>query len=274
MAEDAPGSDSINELDIVYRDEFLVAVYKPAGLLVHRSEIDRHETVFAVQMLREQLQQRVYTVHRLDKPTSGLMLFALNAEDGTKLAVDFQDRGVRKEYQALARGFVQPQGTIDYAYAQRFDPLDPATHDRARKQDAITRYRCLQHFELDEPLGRYQTARFSQLLLKPETGRKHQIRRHMKHLSHQLAGDTTYGDGRQNTFMREHFNCHRLMLCATRLRFEHPRTGEAMDLVVEPDISFTSVLAQLKNESLPVPDMTEETEIPQNAKTDSADTTK
>lgn len=252
-----PAIEPAPVLDIVYRDDYLVAVYKPAGLLVHRSEIDRHETVFAVQVLREQLQQRVYTVHRLDKPTSGLMLFALNAEDGAHLAMKFQNRGVQKQYRALARGFVPLQGCVDYAYALRFDALDPATHDRERKQDAVTRYQCLQQFELDLPVGRYQTARFSLVELQPETGRKHQIRRHLKHLSHQLAGDTTYGDGRQNKLLRDHFNCHRLMLCATRLQFEHPRSGQAMDLAVEPDPSFSDVIARMNALSLPVPDSTE-----------------
>ena len=246
--------DPFTELQIVYRDDYLVAVYKPAGLLVHRSEIDRHETVFAVQVLREQLQQRVYTVHRLDKPTAGLMLFALNAEDGAQLATEFQNRGVQKQYRALARGFMPSEGCIDYAYAQRFDALDPATHDRERKQDAVTRYRRLQRYELGLPLGRYQTARFSLVEMQPETGRKHQIRRHLKHLSHPLAGDTTYGDGRQNKLLREHFNCHRLMLCATGLQFKHPRSGQAMDLNVEPDSSFNDVLVRLQEISLPVPE--------------------
>lgn len=241
-----------NGLQIVYRDEYLVAVYKPSGLLVHRSEIDRRETVFLVQLLRDQIGQRVHTVHRLDKPTSGLMLFALNTEDATRLSVDFQERAVSKRYVALVRGFMPRQGSIDYAYALRYDSLDPATHDQTRKLEALTHYRCLQQLELAIPMGRYPSARFSLLELQPETGRKHQIRRHLKHLSHPIAGDTTYGDGRQNQLMREHFNCHRLMLCATHLQFKHPRTGEEMELKVEPDSGFVAVLGKMRDQAVTV----------------------
>jgi len=232
-------------LDILYRDKHLLAVYKPAGLLVHRSEIDRHETVFAVQVLREQLQQRVYTVHRLDKPTSGLMIFAFNSEDAAHLSNQFEQRKVKKNYVALVRGFMQSEGTVDYAYAQRFDKLDPATHDRERKLSAITHFKCLQQFEIDIPVDRYQSARYSLLQLTPETGRKHQIRRHMKHLSHPIAGDTTYGDGKQNKLLRDHFNCQRLMLSASRLQFQHPQSGEQMDIKAEPDATFADVVAAM-----------------------------
>jgi len=233
-------------LDILYRDAFLVVVHKPAGLLVHRSEIDRHETVFAVQVLREQLQQRVYTVHRLDKPTSGVMIFAFNSGDAARLSDQFEKRRVSKYYAALVRGFMPAEGTVDYAYAQRFDALDPATHDRDRKQSAVTHYKCMKQFELNIPVDRYQSARFSLLQLKPETGRKHQIRRHMKHLSHPIAGDTTYGDGKQNKLLRDHFNCQRLMLTATRLQFEHPQSGQSMDIKAEPDASFADVISAME----------------------------
>ena len=239
----------ITALEIIYRDEFLVAVYKPAGLLVHRSEIDRRETRFAVQLLRDQLGQRVHTVHRLDKPTSGLMLFALNTEDATRLSLDFQEQKISKQYSALVRGFMPEQGHIDYAYALRYDPLDPATHDQSRKLAAVTHYRCARQFEVDIPLGRYPSARFSVLELKPKTGRKHQLRRHMKHLSHPIAGDTTYGDGRQNQWMRTHLNCHRLMLCATHLSFLHPRSGETIEMNVKPDASFSDVVNTIARQS-------------------------
>ena len=162
-------------------------------MLVHRSDIDRRETRFAVRLLRDQIGQKVHTVHRLDKPTSGLLLFALNTEDASRLSVDFQERKINKKYSALVRGFMPEEGCIDYAYALRYDPLDAATHDQSRKTAAVTHYRCAQQFEVQIPLGRYPSARFSLLELKPETGRKHQLRRHMKHLSHPIAGDTTYG---------------------------------------------------------------------------------
>lgn len=244
-----PDSKHSRDLELLYADEWLVAIYKPAGLLVHRSEIDRHESVFALQKLRDQLQQSVYTVHRLDKPTSGVLLFALSPEVARDLSTSFSEQTVHKEYEALVRGFVVGEGSIDYAYAQRFDALDPSTHE-ARVQAAVTRYECLEQYELNVQAGRYPTSRYSRVRLKPQTGRKHQIRRHMKHIFHPLVGDTTYGDGQQNKFFRKRYACQRLMLCATGLEFRHPRDGKVVRVSAMPDVTYTSVIERLVNESI------------------------
>ena len=171
------------QIPVLYRDEHLVVVYKPAGLLVHRSQIDRNEHRFLLQILREQLQQHIFTVHRLDKPTAGLMVFALSREVAAGLSEQFRKRRVKKTYQAVVRGHTAHKITIDYAFVQRYDALDAATHDRQKTVDAVTDVECLELFELPEAVGRYPTARYSHVQLKPSTGAKHQLRRHLKHLS-------------------------------------------------------------------------------------------
>ncbi|MDQ6997689.1 MAG: tRNA pseudouridine(65) synthase TruC [Mariprofundus sp.] len=218
-------------LDILYQDEWLIAINKPAGLLVHRSMIDRHETRFAMQMLRDQIGQHVFPVHRLDKPTSGVLLFALNPDTARKMGDLFSAGVVGKEYLAVVRGYTEEQGAIDYPLKEELDKKSDqkAAPDKAA-QEAVTAYRRLATVELSYPVGRYQTARYSLLSLTPKTGRKHQLRRHLKHVFHPIVGDTTHGDGKQNQFFRDQFNTHRLLLHANRLSFLHPETACKMDI--------------------------------------------
>ncbi|MDD3448689.1 MAG: pseudouridine synthase [Gammaproteobacteria bacterium] len=229
-------------LPIVYRDEHLVVVEKPAGLLVHRSEIDRRETRFALQLVRDQLGQRVWPVHRLDRPTSGLLLLALDVETARRLTAAFTARAVEKRYLAVVRGHPEGSGRIDHPLAEVLDPFgDRLVGPDRPPRPAVTDYRRLATVELPEPVGRYATARYALLELTPLTGRKHQLRRHLKHIFHPIVGDTTYGDGRHNRFFRARFGCARLLLVATRLAFDHPRTGLPMDLAAQPGADFRAV---------------------------------
>lgn len=233
------GSDT---LPIVYRDEHLVAVEKPAGLLVHRSEIDRRETRFALQLVRDQLGRRVWPVHRLDRPTSGLLLLALDVETARRLTAAFTARAVEKRYLAVVRGHPDGSGRIDYPLVEVLDRFgDRLVSPDRPPQPAVTDYRRLATVELPEPVGRYATARYALLELTPLTGRKHQLRRHLKHIFHPIVGDTTYGDGRHNRFFRTRFGCARLLLAATRLTFDHPHTGMRMDLAAGPGADFRAV---------------------------------
>ena len=233
-------------LEILFRDEWLVAVNKPAGLLVHRSMIDKHETRFALQMVRDQVGQHVFPVHRLDKPTSGILLFALNPETARKMGDVFSTRETKKEYLAVVRGFTEEQGIIDYPLKEELDKKSDrkAQQDKAA-QEAVTEYRRLATVELPYAVGRYQTARYSLVHLKPKTGRKHQLRRHLKHLYHPIVGDTTHGDGKQNSFFRDHLNCHRLLLAATSLSFVHPETGEPVTIQAPLDGAFNGIIEEL-----------------------------
>ncbi|MBK1643072.1 tRNA pseudouridine(65) synthase TruC [Thiocapsa imhoffii] len=233
-------------MDILYLDQTLVAVHKPAGLLVHHSRIDRHARHAAVQLVRDQIGQRVYPVHRLDKPTSGVLLFALDPGTARALVEQFSAGHVRKQYLAIVRGYTQETGSIDTALTERLDPIADAQADRDKApQTASTQYRCLARVELPHPVGRYRTARYSLLELRPRTGRQHQLRRHLKHIFHPIIGDTTHGDGRHNRFFREHFDNQRLLLAATALQCLHPTSGEPLRITAPPAAEFQRILAAL-----------------------------
>ncbi|MCW8841401.1 MAG: pseudouridine synthase, partial [Gammaproteobacteria bacterium] len=168
-------------LTILYRDENYIAVDKPDGLQVHRSWISEESEQFLLQRLRDQIGQRVYTIHRLDRPTSGVILFGLSSEAARAMCGLFENHRVKKTYLAVARGYCDPQGHIDYPL--REEPDKPL-------QQAITDYRTLATAELPIPVGRYSTARYSLVEIKPLTGRSRQIRKHFHHIFHPLIGDT------------------------------------------------------------------------------------
>jgi tRNA pseudouridine65 synthase len=221
-------------LQILYRDRHYVAVDKPPGLLVHRSPIAR-DRVFVLQTLRDQLGQRVYPVHRLDRATSGVLVFGLSAEAAARLAAQFESQSVEKEYLAVVRGWTDDEGLIDHPVA------DEDGSGVARP--ARTRYRRLGTVELPFAVDRYPSARYSLLSVSPETGRRQQIRKHFKHISHHLIGDTTHGNGRHNRFFRERLGLDRLLLMAHRLRFVHPFGGGAVCIGAPTDRDWSSVAA-------------------------------
>ncbi len=235
-------------LEIVYRGETLVVINKPAGMLVHRTSLDYGETVFAVQRLRDQIGLKVHPVHRLDKPTSGLLLFALNLDALKDLQTQFMERKVEKTYWAIVRGYLSGEGTLDYPLKREVDSYSQATTEV--NQNAVTHHRCLAQTELQLPVGRYPTTRYSFVELKPETGRKHQLRRHMAHLRHPIVGDTRHGDGVHNRFFRERWGIHRLLLHAQQLSFKHPASGDRITLTAELDEAFQDALNKIKAVSL------------------------
>lgn len=241
-----------DELEIIYRDEQLVAINKPAGLLVHRTNIDRHETRFALQLLRKQLRQRVYPLHRLDKPTSGVLVFALDSETARLLSEQFRNHKVEKSYLALVRGWTDAAGEIDYPLV---DGPIKAAYAEQRNSDkprpALTRYRTLGRVEQSIPVGRYVSSRYSLIEACPQSGRRHQLRRHFKHIFHPLIGDTTYGDSAHNRMFRDRFDCHRLLLHAARLELLHPVTAVPVQLQAPLDPAFAALL---KNLDLPYQD--------------------
>jgi tRNA pseudouridine65 synthase len=218
-------------LTILYQDDHYVAVNKPAGLLVHRTSIDNHETCFALQMVRDQVGGRVFPVHRLDKPTSGVVVFARDSRAVEALAARFRAHEVAKRYLAIVRGYLQDEDRIEHAL----------TNERGRKQEATTNYRCIARAELPHAVGRYATARYSLAVISPETGRTHQIRRHMKHIFHPIIGDRKYGDDRHTRFFEEHFGSTRLLLHAAEIRFVHPFSNAETSVRAPLDESFSSV---------------------------------
>jgi tRNA pseudouridine65 synthase len=229
-------SADARNLPILYADDSIVVVNKPSGLLVHRSPIDRHETRFAVQMLRDQLGRRVFPVHRLDKGTSGALAFALDRAAAHAMAEAFAGREVAKTYLAVVRGWPESSGTIDHPLVAVRDEYAPTVGSAARP--ASTRYRRLATVELPHRVDRYPTSRYALVELDPEGGRRHQLRRHLAHVSHPIIGDSTYGKGRHNRLFAELFGVHRLLLACTRLEFAHPVTGRRIAVATGPGEAF------------------------------------
>lgn len=214
-------------LKIVYQDEHCIAIDKPSGLLVHRSRIASDVSQTAMTLLRDQINQWVYPVHRLDRPTSGILLFALSKEGARRFNHAFAQHQVNKTYVALVRGFYPSQLFIDEPLKERLDPLSDAQADLSKAaQDAQTQTRCLDQVELPISVSKYSTSRYSLVEACPLTGRRHQIRRHLAHQAHPIIGDTSHGRTEHNHFFRNHFACTRLLLSAVRLEFIHPFTEE------------------------------------------------
>ncbi|GAA0785555.1 pseudouridine synthase [Marinobacterium sediminicola] len=234
-------------LDILYEDEHLVAINKPAGLLVHPSWIAPARTPNLVSLLKLRYPgETVHTVHRLDRATSGVILFARKKDVGQHLQQQFIERSVNKTYLCVVRGWTEEGGIIDYALKPIHDKReDPRANPDKEPQDAISSYRRVATVSLPIPVGRYPEARYSLVEVKPATGRKHQIRRHMKHILHPIIGDTKHGEGRHNRLFREHFDLHRMLLMATEIEFEHPVTGRRMHIEASIAEDVKSLFEQL-----------------------------
>ena len=237
----------IDQFSIIYKDEYLVAIHKPAGLLVHRSPIDKHETQFAVQITRDAIGQKVYPLHRLDKPTSGLLLFALDSDTARLMGEQFMNHSIQKTYHAICRGWTDESGHIDHALKYKRDKIaDKHKKDNDTPQEAITDYRRIATTTVDHTIGKFDQQRYSYIELSPKTGRKHQIRRHLNHINHPIIGDVKYGDRHHNHFFYDRLERHRLYLAATKLKFKHPIT-ETETLIEAPlEKSFTQALENLK----------------------------
>ncbi|WP_101775143.1 tRNA pseudouridine(65) synthase TruC [Pasteurella oralis] len=231
------------QLIILYQDEYIVAVNKPAGMLVHRSWLDSHETQFVMQTLRDQIGQHVYPIHRLDRPTSGVLLFALNSTVANLLCLQFENKQVEKRYLAIVRGYLTGQAQIDYPLKVQLDKVADkfAQADKAAQQ-AVTDYFGLCTVEMPYAVKKYNTTRYSLVRLVPHTGRKHQLRRHMKHIFHPILGDTQYGDLHQNRALTEHTGVQRLMLHAERLIFTHPITQQRLDVSANLDQQWLDLI--------------------------------
>lgn len=232
-------------LEIIYQDRWLVAVNKPSGMLVHRSWLDRHETVFAMQTVRDQIGQHVFTVHRLDRPTSGVLLMALSSDVARLLSQQFELHQLQKTYHAVVRGWLAGAETLDYPLTEELDKIaDKFSQPEKAPQPAVTHWRGIATAELPVPVGRYETSRYSLVEMLPESGRKHQLRRHMTHLRHPIIGDSAHGDLKQNRSAAANFGMDRLMLHASELSLTHPVTSEPLILRAGLDEVWQKIINQ------------------------------
>jgi tRNA pseudouridine65 synthase len=242
----------MSTLPILYQDEYLVAINKTAGLLVHRTDLDRHETEDAMRTVRDQLGRRVYPFHRLDKATSGVLLFALDPETARRMTQSFTEGKIAKSYLAVVRGFIDEGGRIDHPLSELEDKMTGQGKERdTPAKEAVTDYRRLAAVELPHPVGRYPTARYSLIDASPLTGRGHQIRRHLKHIFHPVIGDTTHGDGKHNELFRKELDCHRMLLHARKVEFAHPCNGRKLSIEAPLDAAFRALLGKLQWDTTP-----------------------
>ena len=227
-----PGDDG---LPVLWLDERLAVIDKPAGLMVHDSALARGESDFAADRLRGQFGRPVFLVHRLDRATSGCLLLAFDRATASALGKAWMAGEVAKDYLAVCRGWpAEVRFTIDH-------PLDGGP-GRPAKRDAVTDFEVLRTCELPWPSQAFGTSRYALLRASPRTGRFRQIRRHLKHASHHLVGDTSHGDGRHNRAFRM-AGIHRMLLHAEGLSFVHPATGAAMQVQAPVDAAFARALA-------------------------------
>lgn len=199
-------------LTILYQDDHLIAIHKPHGLLVHRSSLAADATTFAIQILRDQVGRRVYPCHRLDRKTSGVLLFTLDKHTQRIVNQLFERRDVTKKYLAIVRGWTEDRFIIDC----------PLKREDGSFQEAITEGETLERTEIDLPFGRYDTQRYSLIELKPHTGRMHQLRRHMAHIRHPIIGDRPHGCNKQNRLFLQKWNMNTMMLHAAALSLPDP----------------------------------------------------
>lgn len=230
-------------LEIIFEDEHYIAINKPAGVLVHRTDLAKEEEdLLAVQLLRDQIGQQVSPIHRIDRPTSGVLMFGKNAEATSLLQTLFPTEQIKKYYLCLVRGYMDEHGIIDH-------PLKKKLYGEL--QDARTEYWKLVQIEIPfASSARYPTSRYSLVKAYPRTGRMHQIRRHMAHARHYIIGDNTHGDNKQNIFFRKEFGLYNMLLHAWQIEFTHPFSGQKVKIEAGLPDYFLQIMETI---SIPMP---------------------
>ncbi|MGF1636118.1 MAG: pseudouridine synthase [Cyclobacteriaceae bacterium] len=215
-------------LEIIYKDDHMVAINKPHGLLVHKTALAKDATEFALQMLREQIGAKVYPAHRIDRKTSGVLLFALSESMNSQIQRAFSMHKIKKTYLAIVRGYTADAGSIDY----------PLKNDNGVVQEAITHFTTLQRTEVDVPSSIHKSSRYSLVKIEPMHGRMHQIRRHFAHIMHPIVGDRPHGCNKQNRLFKEKWNIRTMMLHAQSLTFQHPVSEKSIHIKAKPSLEF------------------------------------
>lgn len=217
---------------ILFEDTEFIAIHKPSGILVHRTRISE-DTVFVLQLLRDQVGYHIFPVHRLDRMTSGVLVFGKTKDAASSLSKLFREQQIDKTYLAVVRGHLPATGSIDYALARSPDH---------QKQPALTDYRTLDQTEIPHAISRYPTSRYSLVEVTPKTGRFHQIRKHFAHLRHPVIGDRPHGDCKHNKYLREKLGIRTMLLHAQSFSFIHPRTQKRVIIDSKLDNSFVEAL--------------------------------
>lgn len=215
--------DRVSEglIKILFEDDWCLVVYKPNNLIVHHSYYARNiEETSLTDLVREKGWPEACPVHRLDRKTSGLILFAKKAEWVADFQVLFGNGAIEKKYLALLRGHLEMEGEID----------SPVKNDRGNYKEAKTLFCCLEHFERDYVIPPYEKQRYSLVEMIPVTGRMHQLRIHANKIAHPIINDPKYGNRHHNHYFQNELGIHELFLHAHSLRFKHPFTSEWIEL--------------------------------------------
>ncbi|MBU0696657.1 MAG: pseudouridylate synthase [Bacteroidetes bacterium] len=227
-------------LEILYQDDYIVAINKPHGLLVHQSSIARDAEEFALQLLRDQIGKNVWPAHRLDRKTGGVLLFGLDQETNKLLQALFRENQMQKKYLAIVRGYFPNEIEIDY----------PLKKENGAIQEAYTKVKLLQHFEVPFEIGKYPTSRYSLVEAHPQTGRMHQIRKHLAHVMHPIIGDRPHGCNKQNRYFKNEFVMDTMMLHACELGFSHPYSKDKIHLKATLLPAFEGMLSMMNHLNL------------------------
>lgn len=220
-------------MQILYEDDALLIVNKPNKMMVYPTLLAKNCHWFATKELEKLGYLNLYTVHRLDRPTSGLLLFAKDKEIAKEISILFSENKVNKTYLCLVRGFTDLEGSIEKELKKEGE---------GKLQKALTHYKSLQQQTVAIEISKYPQSRFSLLEVKPVTGRMHQIRRHLAHLRHPIIGDVRYGDRHYNHYMKEQLDCENLLLHAYKMEFMHPVSGELIEITAPLPEEFKIVL--------------------------------
>lgn len=225
-------------LPILYEDEYLVAIDKPGGLLTHRTKISE-DTIFALQLLRKQLGYQVHPIHRLDRATTGVLLFAKNSAAASHLGKMIQEHKIQKTYLAIVRGYIDDMGALD---------RELFSEKKHAMQTAYTAWRRIAQCEQAWAISRYPTARYSLVEFQPSTGRHHQIRKHCAQWRHPIIGDRRHGDVKHNNYWRDELGYNRLWLHAWKLAFIWQ--NEKLEIQAEPDEEWQQLLSKFPPSSI------------------------
>ena len=220
-------------MDIVYEDEYILVIDKPHKMLVYPSPIAKNCHWFATKELAKLGYENLHTVHRLDRPTSGLLLFAKNKETAITFSQLFRDKAIKKTYLSLVRGHTEEEGIIDKELKK---------DGEGELQEAVTKYKTLEKGIVDIEISKYPQSRFSFVEVEPISGRMHQIRRHLAHLRHPIIGDKRYGDRHYNRYMKEEMEMENLLLHAFKLEFTHPISQQKMSINAPIPVVMKKVL--------------------------------
>ena len=249
MTNDTAPRATPRPLRILHQDEHLVAVHKPIGMFVHRSRESGRDEQFLLQLTRDQIGQKLFPVHRLDRPTSGIVLFALDAQTAGCVSEQFRNRTVTKHYEAVVRGFSPDRMVLDRPLGRKPHRDTSDTGGRMTALPCTTVAITKDRWDIPIASDRYRSTRCSRLEIHPRTGRRHQIRRHLKHASYPILGDRTHGDHRLNHLLAESIGLHRMMLIAMILEVEHPVTKAPLRIETSPEDDYAEFLRTIASMS-------------------------